>query len=1210
MTVKFANRVKVNTSTTGTGTITLGSAVQGFQTFADGGIVNNDSVRYTILDGNDWEVGTGTYTSTGTTLSRTLIESSTGSLIDLSGSGVEVFITMASIDVENLAARSIDNYNYTATSGQTVFTGTDDNGNNLGFLEDNIIVTLNGVVLEKTTDYTVSGGDTITLTSGATASDEFNVIAFKHFTLADTVSSFGGTFTGNVDFDAGIDVTGNITVTGTVDGRDVAADGTKLDGIETGADVTDTTNVTAAGALMDSEVTNLAQVKAFDSSDYATAAQGTTADNALPKSGGTMTGALVLNADPSLALGAATKQYVDTEVAGIVDSAPATLDTLNELAAALGDDANFSTTVTNSIATKVAKSGDTMTGNLSFGDNDKAIFGAGSDLQIYHDSVTHNSYIAETGIGDLVFQGNNTRFQNTSGGYYIRAYNGGAVNLYHNNAAKLATTSTGVDITGTLTSDGLTVDGAGNINGSSSAYLNLTAYSGTQDAVAQIQAARGSVSGTDSRLKFLTNNGTSTLTRIDIDDNGDISFYEDTGTTAKFFWDASAESLGIGGAAETGYKLDVDGDVYIGADGHIRLYSSSAGSTAGFISSVAAGKIALGTDGGSDLVVDRINNRVGIGTSSPSKSLHILNASSTGSTNPSHLRIEGNNSNYYDIGRDNSGTGFLSFYGSQTGATGYIFGGVNGERMRIDSSGNLLVGKTSSNSASVGVEARANGTLFATKASSNPAGFNRTTSDGAIVNFYKDNTTVGSIGVVNANNMYLSGSASNHAGVQFGTQNVTPYNNGSQSDGAVDLGAFNLRWKDLYLSGGLRGDTTFKNNAGTTEYARFDSSGNLLVGATSQSSSGSHKVVIESASTVGTTSSHLALIGDGATTGQGPQILFSESGDGTAWAGGTIGFVRTGGNSVGDLIFGTRQTTGDINTTTTEAMRINSNGKVGIGTGSPAQSLDTTGKVRVRDGGNTTIPSIQMGASGVDGLSLPATNNIAFITNSSEAARFDGSGNLLVGKTSSGSSSVGAELFSTGMILGSVSNDMAAVLDRKNSDGDILQFRRDNTTVGSIEHNASALRMKSSGNRYLLMQNMVGFYDSNWTGTEQVTPIRSGVDLGNTTTKWDTAHFSGTVNAANFNTTSDATLKTNVETLTGSLDAVKAMRGVSFDWIENGNSEVGVIAQEVEEVIPDVVSTNDQGIKSVKYGNLVGVLIEAIKEQQAQIEELKARLGD
>ena len=66
-------------------------------------------------------------------------------------------------------------------------------------------------------------------------------------------------------------------------------------GVEAGADVTDATNVTAAGALMDSEVTNLAQVKAFDASDYATSAQGTLAAAALPKSGGAMTGAITTN---------------------------------------------------------------------------------------------------------------------------------------------------------------------------------------------------------------------------------------------------------------------------------------------------------------------------------------------------------------------------------------------------------------------------------------------------------------------------------------------------------------------------------------------------------------------------------------------------------------------------------------------------------------------------------------------------------------------------------------------------------------------------------------------------------------------------------------------------------------------------------------------------------------------------------------------------
>lgn len=75
-----------------------------------------------------------------------------------------------------------------------------------------------------------------------------------------------------------------------------SADNTKLDGIEASADVTDTANVTAAGALMDSEVTNLAQVKAFDSADYATAAQGATADAALPKAGGTVTGTVVFEA--------------------------------------------------------------------------------------------------------------------------------------------------------------------------------------------------------------------------------------------------------------------------------------------------------------------------------------------------------------------------------------------------------------------------------------------------------------------------------------------------------------------------------------------------------------------------------------------------------------------------------------------------------------------------------------------------------------------------------------------------------------------------------------------------------------------------------------------------------------------------------------------------------------------------------------------------
>jgi hypothetical protein len=108
----------------------------------------------------------------------------------------------------------------------------------------------------------------------------------------------------------------------------------------------------------------------------------------------------------------------------------------------------------------------TFNHDVKLGDNSKALFGAGDDLEIYHDGS--NSYVKDAGTGNLRLEGTDIRVANSGGtGDYIRCTNGGATDLLHNGSVKISTASGGVDVTGTVTSDGASLDGAVVINESS-----------------------------------------------------------------------------------------------------------------------------------------------------------------------------------------------------------------------------------------------------------------------------------------------------------------------------------------------------------------------------------------------------------------------------------------------------------------------------------------------------------------------------------------------------------------------------------------------------------------------------------------------------------------------------------------------------------------------------------------------------------------------
>ena len=228
------------------------------------------------------------------------------------------------------------------------------------------------------------------------------------------------------------------------------------------------------------------------------------------------------------------------------------------------------------------------------------------------------------------------------------------------------------------------------------------------------------------------------------------------------------------------------------------------------LTKVSRGLLSTGIVDNSDATAITIDSseRIGVGTTTPvslidatgapvatsGSIIRVRNSSATSSnTSFGGVLFTSSPGTDYSIGKSNvNASTSLSFRNGNTGAS----------LMDLDSSGNLLVGKTSVGLNTAGFETASSGRTRITRDNQNVVEVNRKSSNGSLITFNKDGTSFGSLQVLNNDNLAIMGSVADHGGIQFATHSMVPMEAGVDADGTVDLGSSSARWKDLYLSGG------------------------------------------------------------------------------------------------------------------------------------------------------------------------------------------------------------------------------------------------------------------------------------------------------------------------------------------------------------------------------------------------------------------------
>ena len=366
----------------------------------------------------------------------------------------------------------------------------------------------------------------------------------------------------------------------------------------------------------------------------------------------------------------ATTAYVTTAIANLSDSAPAALNTLNEIAAALGDDANYASTTTAAIAAKLPLAGGTMTGNITSNESTFSIFN------------------------------NDFRLKTSGAETMLRAVGNGAVEIMHDNATKLATTSSGVTVTGTLTSTGLNSTSGtlqfadGNASFDSSNSSGYSVFSHTNGS-AQIGFAR---TGGSTGIGYIGADSTNVFAVWDSSFNRKMVLTQagnfGIGTISPRA-DSDHHSLVIAGRANNGGGLLIFEDTAGNEDGAIFCDDGSLTIVADNDNASGSSSIRFRVDGSSEKMRIDSSGKVMIGSTNSGVGGTIdLSVGSTSS------------SGGITLWSPTSGTHSLGFGDGYTGTDryrGYVEYAHNGdsmrfatgstERMRIDSSGRVLIGQ-------------------------------------------------------------------------------------------------------------------------------------------------------------------------------------------------------------------------------------------------------------------------------------------------------------------------------------------------------------------------------------------------------------------------------------------------------------------------------------------------------------------------------------